>query len=43
MSEGYKSSENFCAVAEIWASNANKLYNGIAYVNYNVTTRETSG
>ena len=30
MSESYKSSENFCAVPEIWASNVNKLYNGIA-------------
>ena len=31
MSEGYKSRENFCAVPKIWASNANKLYVGIAY------------
>ena len=31
MSEGYKSSENFSAVPEIWASNANKLYIAIAY------------
>ena len=31
MPEGYKSSENFCAVPEVWASNVNNLCIGIAY------------
>ena len=31
MPEGYKSSENFCAVPEVWASNVNNLSIGIAY------------
>ena len=31
MSECYKSSERFWAVSEIWTSNVNKLFIGIAY------------
>ena len=30
MPDGYKSSENFCAVPEVWASNVNNLSIGIA-------------
>ena len=40
MIEGYKSSEDFCAVSEIWVSNVNNLCIGIAYAGSEISHGE---